>query len=263
MVKGGGVYGLPPVRDAVRAPAGGEAQVRRQVPQPWRRRLRGRVDRLEQGASVPGAALPGIVAGLAAAIEEGPVARLHGEQLAHRALDRRPGHRAVEAPQHAQLQPPRGPGHVGDGGRVPGAQVLALAPGRWPQRSRLARVPLAGLAERDQLDPVLAGRRPGPARARSVPPTTSGRAARCRSRTPAALGARARRRRRAGGPRRRRRTGVRAPGRAARRAPGRTARPRSTRGAIRAATCGESPRTRDRRDSRRATRARRPPPSRS
>ncbi len=47
-----------------------------------------------------------------------------------------PGRPLASAPQQAQLEPPRRPGDVGDRRRVPGAEVLALAPGRGAQRPR-------------------------------------------------------------------------------------------------------------------------------
>ena len=204
-----------------------------------------------------GGALEGVVAGLAAAVEEGPVARLHGEQLACGPGRGARGQAARERPQQAQLEPPRGPGDVGDRRRVPGAQVLALAPGRGCERprdgARARRAPGAPCTSRTPAPPR---RRRPPPRARPPPPTTSGRAARCRSRRRAARAGRARRRNRAAARRRRSRNSLRlAAGRLGGRDSGRRRRRRPSRSGSRAAICRRTGRGRGRTGSRPATRA--------
>ncbi len=180
-------------RDGVRAPAGGRGSG--QAPGCAAVAAAGarRVYRLEQRASVAGAALPGIVAGLAATSRNAQSLACTASSSRSRPLDRGSRRRPVERPQHPQLQPPRGPGQVGDRGRVPGAKVLALAPAR---RSSARRSPGCRSRASPSVTSSTPARRPRPAppRARPVPPTTSGRAARCRSRTPAARDARAGRR---------------------------------------------------------------------
>ena len=53
-----------------------------------------------------GAAPPRIVARLLAAVEKGPIARLQGEQLAHRALCTAAAKPRSQRPQSPQLEPP-------------------------------------------------------------------------------------------------------------------------------------------------------------
>jgi hypothetical protein len=78
---------------------------------------------------VVGRALIRILAGLAAAVEERPVARLHGEELAGRTLRGSGGELPpLERAQQPQLESTRRPREVRDLRRVPGAEVLGLAP---------------------------------------------------------------------------------------------------------------------------------------
>ena len=78
-------------------------------------------DGLEQGRRVIGGPPPRVVAGLLAAVEERPVARLECQELAHGAGGGVAGEPVGERTQDPELEPPRRPRHVGDRGGVPGA----------------------------------------------------------------------------------------------------------------------------------------------
>src|SRR5688500_15022411 len=97
-----------------------------------------------------GGAREGVVAGLAATVEEGPVARLEREELARRALGGALAKARPQRPQQAQLKPPRRPGQVAHRRGVPGTEVLCLPPGPRRERPLLRFVALPGGAERDE-----------------------------------------------------------------------------------------------------------------
>ena len=113
---------------------GAEAQVRRQVPHPRLGRLGGGVYGLEQRAGVVGAALPRVVARLAAAVEERPVARLHREQLARRAL----GGRRASPPCRARAARAARAGARPRPGRRPRASPRSAGPCPRPSSSAAA-----------------------------------------------------------------------------------------------------------------------------
>ena len=108
---------------------------------------------LQQRPGVVGRSLERVVPRLTALVEEGPVARLDGQQLARGPRRGVPAQPARERPQQPQLQAPSPPGEVGDRRRVPGPQVLALAPGRGEERPR--DVPLSPAAERRLVEAAL------------------------------------------------------------------------------------------------------------
>ena len=108
------------------------------------------------GAGVAGAALPGVVARLRCGGRETPSRSPAGR--AARARRARPALGAIPVPRpRSTRSSSRRAAHARSAtcGRVPGAQVLALAPGRGPQRSGLGAVAPGGLAERDRLEAVL------------------------------------------------------------------------------------------------------------
>ena len=226
--------------------------------------VRGRgVYGLQRRLGVTGGPLEGVVARLAALVEEGPVAGLDGEQLARGAQGGGAAQAGGERPQQAQLQPPRPPGEVGDGRRVPGAQVLALAPGRGGERARDGLVLGERLRDREQAHPrpLRAGQHLAqPDRPLRPPVAEQLGVDREDEQAAAAVGPA---RTRAGAPPPPR--GTPPPGGAPRPPPppGRRHRRRSSRSAPRAATCRRTGRGRGRTDSRRATRATGSPPSRS
>src|SRR4051812_13124475 len=93
-----------------------------------------RVYGLQGSFGVGNGSLVGVVPSLAALVEKSPVACLGGEQLARGALGGVAAQAARERKQDTQLEPPGAPGEIGDRRRVPGAQILRLAPGRGAER---------------------------------------------------------------------------------------------------------------------------------
>src|SRR6266511_3794517 len=115
-------------------------------------------DGLEKRAGVRRGALVRVVAGLPAPVEERPVARLEGEQLARRPVG---GVGRALVPAHSrnepQLQAPCSPCEVGNGRRVPGPKILALPPGRLVQEPLFRLVALERLGQRHEPAAVLRG----------------------------------------------------------------------------------------------------------
>src|SRR3954451_11884168 len=118
----------------------GQAEVRGQGSPSWLR-FRARVYGLQHALGVLDGAHEGVVAGLAPAVEERPVAGLDGEQLAGGAFRGAVIQAGADRPQQPQLHPPRGPGEIGNPGRVPGPQVLLLTPARGDERARHRLLP--------------------------------------------------------------------------------------------------------------------------
>ena len=141
-------------------------------------------------SAVIGGALESVVARLAALVQEGPIARLGREQLPRGAHRGRPAQSPRERPQQPQLQAPAPQARSATGGESQVLQVLSLAPGRRDERDPPPRVLGDRLARGQEADTGRARPRRPPRRASSRPPTTSGRAARCRSRRPSARGVR-------------------------------------------------------------------------
>src|SRR5689334_5880107 len=97
----------------------------------------------------------GVVPRLAAAVEKGPVARLDREKLARGPLGGADAEARSERAQDPQLKPTRGPGKVANRRRVPGAEVLLLAPCGGGKRAIGGLVRRASLAESDEREPCL------------------------------------------------------------------------------------------------------------
>ena len=126
---------------------GAEAEVGRQVAHPRCRAPAARVYGLEQRPRMADGALAGVVARLAAVVEERPVARLHARaaraRRARRAARRQAGRERPRSSRSSSLRAAQA--RSATARRVPGAQVLALAPGRAlaaaAPRPRGARAP--------------------------------------------------------------------------------------------------------------------------
>ena len=207
-----------------------------------------------------------VVARLAAAVEERPVARLHREQLARGALGGRRLEARRRAPRSSRSSSRRAAqARSATAGESQVRRSLPSPQLERAQRPRLGLVALAAPAPRvDQLDPVLAARARSTSASQTGPshhqwPSSSVSIAKTIS------PGRPRSAREALEARGDRGDELAPPARAPAPPPprGRRRRRRSPRAARRAATCGGSRRRRGRRDSRRATRATRPPPSRS
>src|SRR5215204_4857311 len=111
---------------------------------------------LEQRTRVTCRALERIVTRLLAPVEKRPVAGLEREELARRSFGRLWRELArADGIDEPQLQPPRRPGHVPHGWRIPGAQVLLLAPGGLSESAGLRLMPIEGRRQRNEPDPAL------------------------------------------------------------------------------------------------------------
>src|SRR5436190_7054111 len=110
---------------------------------------------LEQRPRVARGALKRVIPRLLSPVEERPVARLKREELARRALRGLPLQLAgADRLDEPELEPLRSPGHVAHLRGVPGAKVLALAPGGLAERPRLGFVALQSRRQRDQAHSV-------------------------------------------------------------------------------------------------------------
>ena len=219
---------------------------------------------LQHRPGVVGGPLVGVVARLAALVEEGPVARLGRQQLARGAAARRRRAGRAESARSSRSSSRRAPqARSATAGESQVREVLVLAPGgggSWRSTGSCSasacgtvtvRTPAASAPSSTARSQIGPSDHQWPSSSVSIAKTSRPR----RSLRGGVA--------RAGG--RRSRRGTRSPGAAPRPRPrpGRRRRRPPSRAAPRAAICRRTGRGRGRRDSRRATRASRSPPSRS